>query len=100
MENRLIIRKEYDPYMAMWKYVALYPDDDALPGRIVCQPFYFDANGRVISEPVCEMDYGYYICKTKHVSAKSDEVAKCLAALEELHDTKFVLREKITYRRN
>ena len=52
--ERLILRKTYDPYMGMKKFVAIYPDEPAWHGCLACQPFYFRNDGSIVVEPYSE----------------------------------------------
>lgn len=93
--EKLILRREYDPFMKMWKYLAVFPEERANIGRICCVAFYFNCYNQVVFEPFCEADLGYYYKKTKRIKAKSDEAEKCKTALEKYYNTTFRLMEKI-----
>lgn len=85
-ELKVIIRREYDPYMKMWKYLAAFPEDRDRLGNIMCLPFYFSRDGKnTIFECHDYVCMGYYY-KTKIVHAKTDEAEKCRAAIEHYYN--------------
>jgi len=92
--ERVVIRKDYDPYMSIEKYLAVFPDDECNVGRYPFVSFYFNDN-RPVFEPYGEMDWWYYYGKTKPVKAKSDEARECVAALEAYYNVPFRAMEKI-----
>jgi len=73
MLERVIFRTEYDDNME--KYLAIFPDDSAFPGRIAYIPFYFTEHNTVF-ECYGEMDLDYYYSKTK--SIKDNKIVKRL----------------------
>ena len=38
MKERVVFRKEFDPYMKIWKYLAVFPDDVASIGMWMAVP--------------------------------------------------------------
>lgn len=92
--ERVIFRTEYDPYMKMEKYLAVFPDDPANPGRVAFTPLYFNSHG-VTFEPYGEMDLSYYYKKTKIVHKKETVVAPLLTALNQFYGIDFRAVEKM-----
>ncbi len=50
-KEKVIFRREYDPYMKVWGYVVGFPDDEANRGKIGCLPFKIYEDGRAVFEP-------------------------------------------------
>lgn len=102
MMEKMIVRREYDPYRKEWGFLAVYPKDPACPGRLAALPLYFTKDGGAIFEPHCEIDYGYYYGKTKLVKAKSEDAIRVREAVERYYNSNpnnepchFRLMEKI-----
>lgn len=99
--ERVIIRREFDPYMRVWGYLAFYPDSKANPGCIQCQRVYkvsSDCNGndfrnwRVGCLDEVSLDYFY---KRKIVKARSSYANKVIAILKRKYwDSDFKAYEK------
>lgn len=75
-KEKVIIRREYDPFREEWGYLAAFPESPSNPGKILCLPFFFLEDGTAIFDAHCEVDFEYYY-KTKIVHAKTDEAKKC-----------------------
>ena len=75
--ERVIFRKEKNPYTKETDYLALFPDDEANPGRVECLPFSFDGYGTAWFELYCEADWRYILGKTRIVH-KRDAIAETL----------------------
>ena len=104
--ERVIFRTEYDPYMKMKKYLAVFPDDPHAPGRIACLPFYFGnlygsyAHGgeEAIFEPYCEISYGYYYKSTRIIHKRDARCEALLKTVSEYYEgTPFDVVEKLTH---
>lgn len=81
--ERVIFRRCYDPYMKMEMILAVFPDDEANPGRLVFLPMYFNGN-ETRFECTNEMTYWYYLEDTKPL--KDKELAeKCKVELEQFY---------------
>lgn len=91
--ERVIFRREYDPYMKEWGYLAAFPDDDAGRGRIACSPFKLREDGAVF-EPYTEVSFSYYYGK-KIVHRKDPMMGKLRKAVEDYYGTKFRVCEKV-----
>ena len=93
--EKVIFRREYDPYQKRWGYIAGFPDDEAYRGRIGCIPFKIEEDGEGIFEPYTEVDKYYFLAK-KLVHKGTEEAEKCLNVLKKMYDEEdFVVVEKI-----
>ena len=94
-KEKVIFRREYDPYQKRWGYIAGFPDDEANRGRIGCIPFKIYEDGESVFEPYTEADKNYFLAK-QLVHKGTDEAEKCLKALKDMYDDEdFVVVEKI-----
>lgn len=100
--ERVIFRKEKNPYAKDTPYyLAVFPDDEANPGRVCCLPFFFDGHGKAVFEPYGEIDIGYYY-ETRLVHRFDAETPKLLKALTEYYSGKdgpvqFRVMQKLTH---
>lgn len=94
--SRVIFRKEYDPYMEIDKVLAVFPDDEANAGRVVCVPMWFDGNGKCWFESCCECTLTYY-WSTKPLK-DADLAERCKVALETRYGEKYRVMQKIMWR--
>lgn len=94
MEN-VVFRTDYDPYMNMEKYLAVFPNDPCNTGRVAYMGFWFDEYGRTLFEPYGEMSLDYYYNSTKVVHRNTDVAQKCLKTIEGYYGMMFDVREKI-----
>lgn len=83
--EKVIFRREYEPYMKQWQYLACFPDDPAeYPGAYINGiPFYFTSENHWIREPYTGMSYGYYM-KTKIIHKNDPIIPMLLKALESM----------------
>lgn len=93
--ERVVFRRDYDPYMKMEKYLAVFPDDPHDIGYLAFVAFYFNGD-RAVFEPYGEMCLDYYYGKTKRVRRQSDEALRCLQAIEKYFGYQFKVREKLS----
>lgn len=93
--ERVVFRRDYDPYMEMEKYLAVFPDDPHNVGKLAFVAFYFNGD-RAVFEPYGEMCFDYYYGKTKRIRGRSDEALRCLHAIEQYFDCKFRMMEKLS----
>lgn len=95
--ERVVMRREYDPFMEIEKVLCVFPDDRANPGKLCYVVMWFDGHGTAWFEPYGECDYYYYL----HLKPLKDVemVEKCKAALEARYGGKFKVVQKITRRR-
>ena len=87
-KERVIFRRERDPYTKKWNYIACFPDDPAYVywSFIGGIPFYLkDENDPTswVREPYASMAYGYYI-KTKIIHKNDPIIPVLVAALESM----------------
>ena len=94
--ERVIFREEKNPYAPNGKsFLAVFPDEEANPGRINCLPFYCE-NEITYYAPYCECSCEYYY-STRIVHKGTEEAARCLQAIERYFDGKFTVCEKLTH---
>lgn len=100
--ERVIFRIEKYAYDRETRhYLAVFPDDEANPGRVAAVPFYFDGHGQAVFEPYCEIDIGYYY-ETRLVHRFDAETPKLLKALTDYYSGKdgpvqFRVMQKLTH---
>ncbi len=94
-KERVVFRKDKDPYMNIEKILAVFPDDDRRIGTVAYVPFYFDGYGRAVFEPYGEMALSYYYHKTSPVKKTSPEIGMFKYALKEQFGTDFDVRERL-----
>lgn len=112
--ERVIFRKEKNPYVQSirctnqkrgesWKdtlcnpeynYLALFPDDEANPGRVECLPFFFDWNGIAHFEPYCEADWSYLLGKTRIIHRRDPIAETLLKTVSAYCESELKLMEK------
>ena len=100
--ERVIFREEKNPYMpGIAHFLAVFPDDPALPGRVNSVPFHFSPDGeKAYFEPCGEIDLGYYY-KTRIIHRNDKIAEKLLQAVTEYYSSevpaKFRIVEKLTH---
>ena len=93
--ERVILRREKNPYTKQMGYLAIFPDDEANPGCVGAISFYFNLFDEPIFEPYCEISLGY-MYKKKIIHKNEDDVNRCLNALNNMYDTEFTVCEKMS----
>lgn len=91
--ERVIFRREYDPYTKEWGFLAAFPDDDAGHGLIAAVPFKI-REGKPVFENYGEIALPYYY-KKKLVRRNTPDANLCRAAVEGYYNTRFRVCEKI-----
>lgn len=92
-KERVIFRREYDPYWKRWGYLAVFPDDEANPGRIGVIGFKLIDDGSVIFEAYQEASIEY-VMNRKLVHKDTDEAKACLTALMWYYGREFQVCER------
>lgn len=97
-KEKVIFRKVFDPFMKIWKYMCIFPDEEANLGCVGCVEIW-EENGKWWHDPYCEIHiFNTYKCKIIH---KTDEIVpKLINALHKLYDCDFEAVEKITYNKH
>lgn len=96
-KEKVIFRKEKNPYTGRTQYLAVFPEDPANPCGVAAVAF--DSNdGHVWFEPFCEIVLDYYYKHTKLIHKNTEEAQKCLDVLQKYYNTEFQVVEKITNR--
>lgn len=93
----IIFRHEYDPYMKIWGYLAIFPDDPANNGKVACVRFYQNGDSWW-KESFGEASYSYlYKCKIIH---KNDPIIpELLKVIEDYYGGSYEVVEKIIRRK-
>lgn len=98
--ERVIFRKEFDPYRKEWGYLAAFPDDPANLGRIEGVSFYFDSNDTAWFYPFGEMSLDYFYHRP--IIHKTDQIIPKLIEALNIHygyeDGELKVVERITRR--
>ena len=92
--ERVIFRREYNPYTKEWGFLAAFPDDECNRGMIAVEPFGFNREGNAVFEPYTEVSLSYYYGK-KIVRRKDPVIGKLRKAIEGRYNTTFRVCEKI-----
>ena len=92
--ERVIFRKQYNPYTKEWGFLAAFPDDDCSVGMISGVSFTFDRDGKAVFEPYTDYSLPYYYAK-KIVRRKDPMMGKLRKAVEDYYGTKFRVCEKV-----
>ena len=92
--ERVIFKREYNPYTQEWGFLAAFPDDECNRGMIAVEPFGFNRDGKAFFEPYTEVSLSYYYGK-KVVRRKDKEISKLREAIEKYYGTTFRVCEKI-----
>lgn len=95
-KERVIFREEYDPYRKQICYLAIFPDDEAYPGRVAVIPFGY-VQGDVFFEPYTEIDYGYMLRK-KIVHKNDSRIPRLKRDIGKRYDIELEVIEKIMRR--
>lgn len=80
-KERVIFRREYNPYRKEWGFLACFPDMSALPGNIGVTSFTPDSYGRWECWGGTEVSLDYYYSK-KIIHKGTEEAEKCLEILK------------------
>ena len=90
---KVIFREEYNKYLKITGYLAIFPEIEARPGRVAALPFFYN-NGNPVFEPHTEIDYGYMLRK-KIVHKTEARVPRLRGDLERYEGCKVQVVEKI-----
>ena len=95
-KERVVFRRDYDPYANRETYLACFPDDEANWGNIACVPIFF--NYGAWHEPYTEIPYEYFY--SKPIIRKTDPIVDSLVkALEKFYEGNYKVVERIMVRR-
>ena len=95
-KEKVIFRREYDPYTKSWGYLAGFPEDKVNKGMIGVLDFRIYEDGTVVRGLYCEAAKNYFT-KLKLVHKETDEAKMCLQALCKIEPNgKYYVGEKIT----
>ena len=92
--ERVIFRKEYNPFTKGFDYLAAFPDDEAGRGRIAVSPFALKTDGTAVFEPYTEVSFSYYY-KNRIIHRGDSIIGKLRKAVEDYYGTTFRVCEKI-----
>lgn len=103
--EKVIFRREYDPYTKTWGYLACFPDDEkeVYWSYIGAIPFYLNDENNPnswVREPYSSMSYNYYL-HTKIIHKNDPIIPTLIAALEsmqlqtEIGNPGYVVVEKV-----
>lgn len=95
--ERVIFRREYDPYMEMWKYLCIFPDDPANPGMVSCLSMYKEVHygtNKWIYEPLSEANI-FYIYKQKIVHKNDPIIPELVQVLKDIYGGEYRVMEKV-----
>lgn len=92
--ERVIFKREYNPYTKEWGFLAAFPDDECNRGTIAATPFGFNRDGKPFFEPYTEIALSYYYGR-KIVHRKDPMIGRLREAIEKYYGTTFRVCEKI-----
>lgn len=93
-KERIIIRREYDPYRKAWGYLVGFPEQKANRGRICVVGCYFNRFNKLVLESMSEADKFYFLNK-KLVHKNTEDADAVLHGLEWYYEEEFEVVEKI-----
>jgi len=96
-KEKVIIRKEYDPYMKIWKYLCIFPESYEGNGTYGCVSIYKDGYGHWLHENYAAGTPTYFY-KCKIVHKNTPEAAEALEGLIATYGDGFRVVEKMTNR--
>ena len=98
--ERVIFRREYNPYKKTWDYLAVFPDYTNRDGTVDCLPFYIDGRGVAWFECWCSADISYlHSNRTKIVHKNDEEIPHLVSLLKDMYGGEYKVCERITTRR-
>ena len=97
MKEKVIIRKEYDRYMKIWKWLCIFPEAYEGNGTYGCVAIWKDKYDHWWHD---SYDAGTvtYFYKCKIVHKNTPEAAEVLEGLKEIYGDGFEVVEKMTNR--
>lgn len=93
-KERIIIRREFNPYRKKWGYLVGFPEQEANRGKICVVGCYFDSFGTFVHEGMCEADKFYFL-KRKLVHKDTADANAVKGWIEEIYNEEFEVVEKI-----
>lgn len=94
--EKVIIRREYDPYMKIWKYLCIFPELYEGNGLWGCVSIWKDSHGYWWHEPYTAGAVSYFY-KCRIVHKNTPEAAEVVNGLKELYGDEYVVIEKMKY---
>ena len=96
-KEKVIIRREYDPYMKIWKWLCIFPETYEGNNTWGCIPIWKDGHGQWWSEcyTAGTLDY-FYKCKIVHKN--TPEAAEVIEGLKKFCDGEYEVVEKMKWR--
>ena len=92
--EKVIFRQEYDKYTKEWGYLAIFPDDPALPGRVAAVPFKKISSDYWVFEGYGEIDY-FYMLNQKIIHKNDEVIPELVEALKSMYGGEYKVCEKI-----
>lgn len=93
-KEKIIVRREYDPYKKKWGYLVGFPEQEANRGNILCVPCCTNSFGHWECECSCEVDLNYF--RNKKIVHKNTADAQAVkGAIELIFGDGFEVVEKI-----
>ena len=97
--ERIIFRTERNPYTKETNYLAVFPDAGIRPGKLLALLFSVRPDYTIFEAHV-EIDYGYYLDKTRLVHKTDEIIPDLLQRVQRYHrGEQYEVAEKITTRR-
>lgn len=90
--ERVIFRKEYNPYSKRWQVLAGFPDDKANAGNI-CVVSMFKIGDEIWHEGYREASLDYWFRK-RIIHKDTDEANEALDMVQKIYGTEFKVCEK------
>lgn len=102
LNEKVVFRKEYDPYVKKWGYLAIFPEDKvSRPDRVTALPFHYNGD-EAFFECYTEISLGY-MYKQKIIHKKDPVIPKLKETVERyivsnnpgIDDYEIIVAEKI-----
>ena len=95
-KEKVIIRREYDPYMKLWKYLCIFPESYEGNGTYGCVSLWKNEYGQWVHEPYTSGAVSYFY-KCKLIHKNNPEIEEVLKGLKFFYDEEYQVVEKIMH---
>ena len=93
-KEKVIFRHTFDPYAEIWKYMCIFPEDEANRGNVCCVNIWKDKYGKWLHDCYYEADR-YYVLEQKIIHKNDPIVPELVAALKGFYDGEYKVCERM-----
>lgn len=94
MRERVVFRREYDPYAKAYRYLAVFPDDATRSGIYMAVSIW-KSDGRPWRSKAREIPWSYYYNMTETVHKDDPIVDELVEILKYFYDGEYDVKERI-----